>query len=152
MVLSLEGKRIKKIGAIFPILREHSLNLFDRHRDVFAKFTKMNLKSGSTIVFYVSHEKLLIGEAKVGHMERLNPDEAWSRYKDRMFLDEEEYDKYARFSPINKRRRKMSEITVFELDNVKKYKKLVRSIYPVTSSGRYLTKKMIDKIRSLSAP
>jgi hypothetical protein len=116
------------------------------------KFTKLNLESGSTIVFYVSGEKLLIGEAKVGHIERLNPEVAWSRYKNRVFLDEEEYHEYAKISPISKEARKMSEVTVFELENIRKYRNPVRSIYPVTSSGRYLTREMIDKIRSFSVP
>ena len=150
MFLSRERRRIKIIGAIFPVLREHVSNLFGRDRGVFVKFTKLNLEIGSTIVFYVSREKLLVGEAKVDHIERLNPEVAWSRYKDRVFLDEEEYDEYVRVSPISKEERKMSEVTVFELENVRKYKRPVRSIYPVTSSGRYLTKEMIDKIRSLS--
>ena len=148
--MALERRLTKIIGAIFPVLREHVSNLFGRNRDVFVKFTRLNLDSGSTIVFYVSGEKLLIGEARVGHIERLNPDVAWSRYKDRVFLDEEEYDQYVRISPISKEERKMSEVTVFKLENMRKYKKPVRSIYPVTSSGRYLTKEMINKIRSLS--
>ena len=148
--MSRERRRVKIIGVIFPVLREHVCNLFSRDRDVFVKFTKWNLESGSTIVFYVSREKLLIGEAKVGNVERLNPDVAWSRYKDRIFLDEGEYDKYVRVSPISKEERKMSEVTIFELENMRKYKKPVGSIYPVTPSGRYLTKEMIDKIRSLA--
>jgi len=119
---------------------------------VFVKFTRLNLDSGSTIVFYVSGEKLLVGEAKVGQIERLNPGVAWSRYKDRVFLDKEKYDEYVRISPVSKEERKMSEVTVFELENIRRYKKPVRSLYPVTSSGRYLTKEMINKIRSLSAP
>ena len=142
--------RNEMIGAIFPVLPEHVSNLFGGDRNVFVKFTKLNLRSGSTIVFYVSREKLLIGEAKVGHVERLNPDVAWSRYKNRVFLDEEGYDKYVRVSPVSKEERKMSKVTVFELKNARKYKRPVRSIYPVTSSGRYLTKEMIDKIRSLA--
>ena len=149
-VLSDEPRRTRTIGAIFPVLRRHVSNLFCRDRDVFVKFTKWRLESGSRIVFYVSREKLLIGEARVRHIERLNPDVAWSRYKDRIFLDEEEYDKYVRISPISKGERKMSEVTVFELENMKKYRKPVRSIYPVGSSGRYLTKEMINKIRRLS--
>lgn len=148
--LSREHRRIKIIGAIFPVLREHVSNLFSRDRNVFVKFTKLNLESGSVIVFYVSHEKMLIGEAKVGNIERLNPDAAWSRYKDRTFLDEEEYKQYVRISPITKEARKMSEVTVFELENMRKYKKPVRSIYTVTPSGRYLSKEMVDKIRSLT--
>ena len=148
--MSRERSRIKIIGAIFPVLREHISNLFGHDRDVFVKFTKLNLKNGSTIVFYVSREKLLIGEAEVRHVERLNPNIAWSHYKDRIFLDEEEYGKYVRISPIDESARKMNEITVFELKNVRKYEKPLNSIYRITPSGRYLTKEMIDKIRSLS--
>ena len=150
LFLSLEFRRIKITGAIFPVLREHVSNLFGGDRDVFVKFTKLNLERGSTITFYVSGEKLLIGEAKVKHTERLIPYVAWSRYKDRIFLDEEEYNKYVRVSPISKEERKMGKVTVFELENARKYERPIRSIYPVTSSGRYLTKEMIDKIRSLS--
>jgi hypothetical protein len=137
------------IGAIFPVLREHVSNLFRPNRDVFVKFTRLNLERGSIIVFYVSGEKLLIGEAEVRYVERLNPDVAWSRYKKRIFLDEEEYERYVRVSPISKEERKMREVTVFELKNVIKYAKPIRSIYPVTSSGRYLTKEMISRIRDL---
>ena len=124
--------------------------MFRYNRDVFVKFTRLNLDSGSTIVFYVSGEKLLIGEAKVDHIERLNPDIAWDRYKGRVFLDKEEYDEYAKISPISKEERKMCEITVFLLENIRKYKKPTRSVYPVTPSGRYLTSEMIRKIRSLN--
>jgi len=116
---------------------------------VFVKFTRLNLKSGFTIVFYVSGEKLLIGEAKIDHIERLAPEVAWAHYKGRVFLDEEEYDKYVRVSPISKEQRKMGLVTIFELENVRKYKRPVRSIYPATPSGLYLTKEMIDRIRSM---
>lgn len=150
LLLSREHRRVKKFGAIFPVKSEHVSNLFDHNRDVFVKFTKMNLKRGSILVFYVSREKLLIGEAMVGHIERLAPDVAWSRYKNRVFLDEEDYDKYVRVSPISRKKRKMKKVTVFELENIKQYKSPIESIYTVTSSGRYLNRKMVGKIRSLS--
>lgn len=148
--MSRESRRVKIVGAIFPILRKHISNLFSHDRVVFVKFTKMNLESGFTIVFYVSREKSLIGEAKVRHTERLSPDVAWSRYKNSLFLEEQEYNEYVRISPINKEKRKMSEVTVLELKNSRRYKKPVKPIYPVTPSGRYLTKQMVKKIRSLS--
>jgi hypothetical protein len=66
-------------------------------------------------------------------------------------LDEEEYYSYTEISPISKEERKMRELTIFILNRVKRYEKPVRSIYPVTSSGRYLTKEMVDEIRKFSA-
>ena len=148
--MSGELKRIKIVGAIFPILRENVSNLFGGNKDVFVKFTKLKLESGSTFVFYVTREKLLIGEAKVVYIKKLKPDVAWSRYKDRVFLHKQEYDQYVKISPLSKEKRKMREITVFELENLRRYEKPVKSIYPVTSSGRYLTEEMAKKIRSLN--
>lgn len=148
--MAREYSRTGIIGAIFPVLRDHVSNLFNGNRDVFVKFTRLNLSSGSTIVFYVSGEKLLGGEAKVTHIEKLTPDVAWSCYKDRVFLDEESWKKYAKISPISKEERKMRKLTVFELKNIRKYRKPITSVYPVTASGRYLTREMIKKIRSLN--
>ena len=139
------------VGAIFPILPEHVQKLFDRNRDVFVKFNRLTkMRSGSMIVFYVSREKLLVGEGKIENIEKLNPEVVWSRYKDRIFLGKEEYDSYIKISPISGEKRKMRELTVFTLNKVKKYRNPFRSIYPVTSSGRYLTKEMVDEIRALS--
>jgi len=139
------------VGAIFPVLPEHVPNLLDPGRDVFVKFTKLtNLRTGSTIVFYVSGEKVLIGEGRVKVVEKLNSEVAWSRYRDRIFLDKEDFDSYIEISPISGEERKMRKLTVFVLNKVKKYRKPFGSIYPVTASGRYLTKEMVNEIRELS--
>jgi len=147
-----QGWREKEIvGAIFPVLPEHVPNLFDHGRNVFVKFTKLtNLRTGSKIVFYVSREKVLVGEGKVKVIEKMNPKVAWSRYRGRIFLDEEEFDSYTEISPISGEKRKMRRVAVFVLNKVKKYRKPFRSIYPVTPSGRYLTKEMVNEIKELS--
>ena len=122
-MFSSQGWREKEIvGAIFPVLPEHVTNLFDRGRDVFVKFTKLtNLTTRSTIVFYVSREKVLVGEGKVKVIEEMNPKVAWSRYRGRIFLDKEEFDSYIEISPISGEERKMRKLTVFVLNKVKKY-------------------------------
>jgi len=135
------------IGAIFPILRKHASELLDKNRTVFVKFTKLNLKIGSTIVFYIPGEKLLVGEAKAGNIKKMDPVSVWRRYKNKLFLEKEEYDDYVKFSPVSREERKMKEITVFELKKVRTYEDVVRAFCPVTSSGRYLTKKMARQIR-----
>jgi len=151
LFLSLGPLEKEIVGAIFPVLPEHVPNLFDRGRNVFVKFTKLtNLTTGSTIVFYVSREKMLVGEGRVKVIEKLNPALAWSRYGDRIFLDKEEFDSYIEISPITREERRMRKLDVFVLDKVKKYGKPFRSIFPVTASGRYLTREMVDKIRKLS--
>jgi hypothetical protein len=139
--------RQRAIGVIFPILQEHVLKLFSSGKDVFVKFTNLNLENNFVIVFYVSGEKQLIGEGKITNVTRLDPNLAWARYNGRIFLDEEEYFQYVDISPISKNKRKMTEITVMELRNIRRYRKPVDSIEPVTSSGRYLTKQMLNNIR-----
>ena len=143
-----EHAQARITGAVFPLSSAQISNLFSCNRDVFAKFTKLNLERGSKIVFYISRQKMLAGEARVEKIEKLTPDVAWSRYKNRLILNKEEFDTYVRISPITKRERKMREITVFILANVKKYRKPIRSILPVTSSGRYLTNEIWDMLKN----
>ena len=76
----------RKVGAIFPIRPKHLLNIFERNRDVFVKFTKMKLEKGMALIFYVSEKKILIGQAKIKKVEKLYPDVAWELYNDRIFL------------------------------------------------------------------
>ena len=109
----------KIVGAIFPILPEHVSRLFEGNRDVFAKFSKFtNFRSGSVLVFYVSREKFLVGEGEIKDFERLDPEIAWSVCGDRIFLDKQDSDRYARISPIEKVDRKKKDITIFILRNI----------------------------------
>jgi hypothetical protein len=135
------------IGAIFPILRKHVPALFSSCKGAFAKFTSFTLEPDSILVFYVSREKLLIGQARIRRVEKLEPRLAWTRYNKKLFLDKEEYDDYAIICPVGKDRRRMSRITVFELVKAKKYQKPISSMYTVTPSGRYLTKTMLNRIK-----
>ena len=130
-----------KVGAIFPVLEEHVLNLFKSDRNVFVKFTKMTLSKGMALIFYVSGKKVLIGQAKIENVEKLDTDVAWSLYKNRIFLKKEEYDKYVGISPISGKERKMKQITVFTFSNMKKYDSPRLTTLAVTASGRYLSKK-----------
>jgi hypothetical protein len=143
--MSLINTTGKTIGAIFPVQQEHALRLFD-HGDVFVKFTNLHLHNKFTIIFYVCGQKVMIGEARIKKIQKLDPTVAWSYYGDRIFLNEEEYVEYVSFSPVNKQKRKMKEITVLELENLRKYKMSVKSTYAITSSGRYLTKEMLVNI------
>lgn len=136
------------VGAVFPIKPRHVPALFECNRDVFVKFTNLELENDFTIVLYVSGDKTFIGEAKVKQIRRMNPNDAWISYKERIFLNEREYSEYVNISPVSKAKRKMKEITVLELDRVRKYRKPIKSEFSVAPSGRYLTKEMANKIKS----
>ena len=145
MFLSSDEDKI--IGAIFPILPKHVPALFGGNRDVFVKFTKFTLKEDMTIIFYVCGKKKLVGNGKIKSIEKMSPERAWSQYKGRIFLDKIEYYSYAKTSPISGEARKMNEIMVFTLTNMRKYKKPLSSLYPITPSGRYLSRKIESEIK-----
>ena len=138
-----------KFGAVFPISSENVIPLFDQGRTVFAKYTKFKeLAKGSKIVFYVSKVKKLIGEGTVEKVEVLNPEIAWVRYGKQMFLNETEYNRYVAKSPINGGNRKMVQITVFILKNLKKYRDPAQPICVVPPSGCYLVREKYQRIRT----
>ena len=137
------------IGVIFPILPRHVAPLFEERKDVFVKFTKfMRLETGSKIVFQVSGEKMLVGEGVITNVEKLDPEIAWVRYGERIFLGKEEYDNYVKRSPISDEKRKMVEVTAFTISDLKRYKEPIKSVYNnVTPAGRYLTRESYYRIK-----
>jgi hypothetical protein len=134
-------------GAIFPISSENVSSLFDQRRSVFVKFSKfLKLKKGSKIVFYLSKEKKLVGEGKITKVEKMNPKIAWVRYKKQIFLNENEYNQYVEKSPISGKNRKMTEIAIFMLKDLKRYRNQIDCMFNVTPSGRYLTQEEYQRI------
>ncbi len=129
------------IGAVFPVSEEHARRIFDEKRNIFAKYTKMIcLSKKSKIVFYVTGGGGIIGEGTVENTEKLEPELAWKTYRERLFLDLNEYEQYTLLSPISKRTRTSPQITIFVLNQIKKYKQSSRPNFSVTPSGKYLTR------------
>ncbi len=134
------------VGAIFPISIEHANRIFDSGRTVFVKFTTFSkLEKGYKIVFYISREKKILGEAVIKKIEKLDPKTAWSNYGNLMFLEESEFEEYAAKSSIKGETRKMTQITVFILKAITRYPKL-HLLTGITPAGRYLTCSEYDKM------
>jgi len=77
---NIVGDRLEKtIGYVFPIRPLHSRAIFERRKDVFVKFggRLKKLQKGKKVIFHVSGEKLLIGEAIIKSIERMTPEEVW---------------------------------------------------------------------------
>jgi len=129
-----------EVIAMFPISNAHVDRIFKLKRNVFVKYTHFSrLNTGSKIVFYVSGKKKLVGEGIIERIEKIDPEIAWARHKQQIFLNEDEYYRYALESPIGGKNRKESKITVFILKKVKKYKTAVEWKCGFTLAGRYLT-------------
>lgn len=138
------------VGAIFAVSAQHASRIFDEGRTVFVKYTNMNnLEKNSRIVFYVSRKKNLIGEGLVKSIEKMTPEDAWSKHNSNLFVDENEFRRYTSWSTIEKKTRKTPYITVFVLKDVVKYKKCP-SFEKITPSGQYISLKEYDKIKRQS--
>ena len=145
----MSPKQNQKTGVIFPIRPKHVKPIFDYPNDVFLKFTKLKIENGMKIIFYVSYEKMLLGIGNVNKFERMKPESAWKTYNDRIFLDEKEFMEYTKISPINGKSRRMKEIGVMVLSNVKRFPNpisLTENPYPMNPSGRYCSRSEYDKL------
>lgn len=127
-----------KVGAIFPILPDHTPKLFEEGQNVFVKFTKLQLEKGMIIAFYVSGRKNIVGQGTITNIERMPPEEIWTKYGNRIFLKKKEYDSYVHISPITGEERKSKNITAFVLKDLRKYESPLVPTKYVTASGRYL--------------
>lgn len=127
-----------KVGAIFPILPEHTPKLFEEGQSVFVKFTKLQLDKGMIIAFYVSGRRNIVGQGTITNIEKMRPKEVWTKYGNKIFLTKREYDSYVRISSISGEERKSKKITAFVLKDLKKYEKPVIPTRYVTPAGRYL--------------
>jgi hypothetical protein len=138
----------KTIGAVFPINSSQASRFFDEGRRVFVKFTNMsNFKTNSKIVLYVTKEKVLVGEGTVKIVQRMLTSEAWRKYNQDVFLNQDEYNKYASWSTIGQKTRSNAEVTVFVLKNLRRYRKS-QPFKGMTPSGRYLSEEEYSKINS----
>lgn len=135
------------VGAIFPVTLLHSKRIFDDKKTVFVKFTKMNFSKNSKILFYVTNEKSLCGEATIESIRKMSPIEAWNKHKGELFLNQQEYEDYTQRSPIDRKPRVTKEVTVFVLKNIRKYEKC-QKLTTMTPSGRYLSEEEYNAINS----
>ena len=129
------------VGFVFPIRSQHANSIFEKGKDVFFKFggRLKRLQAGAKVIFHVSGEKLLIGEAIIKSIERMTPEEVWKKYGTRLFLTRAELLEYSRESPLGEERRK-KELTVYVLTKVKKYKKPIFPKRRMTIAGYYITR------------
>ena len=125
--------------AVFSVSREHSASIFEGKRNVFVKYTNFGkLTKDSKIVFYISKEKILIGEGKIEKIYDATPDAIWARFGEQIFLDYSQYVQYTTVSPVEKMPRKKQLLKAFVLKEVRKYKQEIEWKHGFAPSGCYL--------------
>lgn len=127
----------KVVGVIFPVPGKFVDRLLHENRNVFVKYTKLNVVPGDKVVFYASQgAKELVGEGIIQVVEFLTPNEAFEKYGGKIFLDRDELMKYATQVPGRKLTKKM---LVVVLSGVKAYAPRLEFMRPITMAGQYLT-------------
>jgi len=130
------------IGVVYPIPINLVGRLLTSEKDVFVKYlsrtTNVNLKPGSKIFFYASRaSREIVGQSVIKNVEFLTPNEALSKYNDRLMLSREELAEYTSEQPT---RTPAKKLLVLTLSKVRKYSQPVKYSRPLTMAGEYLTR------------
>jgi hypothetical protein len=130
------------IGVIFPLPKNIIDFMFSNQRDVFVKYTsrpplkktKKRIQEGMKLYIYESGgEKTIIGEACIKKSDYLDMNSILNTYLERLMIPEEDFKNYAKG-------REEKKALVLELDSLKRYKKPVKLLKPMTMAGLHLTK------------
>jgi len=138
------------VGAAFPIPKPLIGRILDKHKNIFVKpATLTRLEKGMKIILYASREDQgFYGEAEIEEVEFFeNPMKILEKYKDGLFLTEEEFKEYLKFSEkwgSDKKRKKPWMVIV--LKNIKKYPKIVKPKRFVPVCGKYIKEKEYEEI------
>lgn len=127
------------IGAIYPIPIDLVDRFFLKKAKVFVKFLTHNstkLVPKNKVIFYASHgSKKLIGEGIIEKIEFLTPEKVFAKYKNTLFLNENEFFSYVGKSPS----RISKEILTLTLKNIRKYSTPIEYNKKITMAGQYIT-------------
>lgn len=139
----------KVAGVVFPIPLQFINRIFDKKRNVFARYlphpTFARLAPRSRLFLYASHgQKEIVGEALIRKIEFLTPDELLKKYGEKVFLSRDELMNYTSQRPSRTTSKKM---LVLILSKPRKYLKGIRYSGHMTMAGEYLTE---DKYKALS--
>ncbi|HII59105.1 TPA: DUF365 domain-containing protein [Methanocaldococcus jannaschii] len=139
------------VGATFPIPKSLIGRILDEHKNVFVKpATLTKLEKGMKIIFYASREEQgFYGEAEIEEVEFFeNPMKILEKYKNNLFLTEEEFKKYIEDS--NKKwgygKKKKKPWIVIILKNIRKYPKVVKPKRFIPVCGKYVKEDEYEQI------
>lgn len=131
------------VGAIFPVPYLLMKQFFEEGKKVFVKNSKFKrLKPGSKILFYASRGvHALVGEGTIEIVEFLTPNETIRKYKNELFLTEDECKTYAREKNVFK-------FLVIRFSEIRKYENPVKPKRFISMGGKYISKSEYEQILS----
>lgn len=131
-------------GIIFPLFTKMIERGAKEGKDVFAKFSRRNVKSGMVLYLYgsgVNGARKIIAEAEVKNSESMKPSEVWEKYSGRLLQNRKEFDEYTE-------NRRQKEMLILELENLRLLDKPVEvpTGKNMTVAGLYVDEKMRNKL------
>ncbi len=132
------------VGVTYPIPKQYMDRFFKEGKNVFVKPATVwkQLKPEMKLVFYQSHEDTgFVGEAKIKRVVLSeNPMQFFETFGDRIFLTKEELKEYIKSQERWGRResKKKRLWMAIELEDIKKYDKLIKPKRFVPVGGQYL--------------
>ncbi|MHA1581983.1 MAG: DUF365 domain-containing protein [Candidatus Baldrarchaeia archaeon] len=141
------------VGVIYPVPSNLVNRILKEGKDVFIKHPTCfkQLKPGHKVLFYASQEvRGIVGEATIRNIDFLKISEIYERYGDRVFISREEAKSYSK--PLSSRRAGVGgsrdvKFLVLELQDIKKYGRVVKPKRFITVGGKYLTKREYEEIK-----
>lgn len=141
----------KHVGIIYPVPSNLVNRFFDQGKNVFVKYPTKGyprLSVGHKILFYASHNiHRIVGEGSIQKMELLEPREALEKYRENLFLSEEEIEKYRHHRSD---RPPSKKLFVAVLKNLRKYSKPVKPEKYITMGGLWVSEKKYRTLRASS--
>lgn len=139
----------KIVGVTFPIPKRYMSRFFRDGKDVFVKPATVfkELKPGMKFVFYQSHEDTgYTGEATIKRIILLDdPMKFFETYGNRIFLTKDELKSYVKTTQErwqsgwkSRGRKQKKQWMAIELENIKKYTKIIKPKRFVSVGGQYL--------------
>lgn len=121
-------------GVVFPLADPVAKNGVEEERDVFMKFTKLNVEPGLTLFLYASGDegpRKIIAIAEITEIDTLPANQAWDKYGESMFPTESEFNDYIK-------NRESKTITAIILDQVKLLDEPIDPPGNITVAGLYV--------------
>ena len=132
----------KIAGAIYPVPIKFISRFFDGQKKVFIKClprSTTRLEPKKKILLYGSYgSKSIFGEGTIDSVEFLNPSEILIKYRENLFLSEQEL-----FDYVAGRNQRLLTVVLTKL---KRYKSPILFHKPITMVGQYITPDEYDSL------
>ena len=128
-------------GVIYPLNENNYVLLKQRKKPIFIKFlphsnskNPTKLCPGNYLLFYLSKQnKSIIGYSKINDIFFKTPTEINQQYIDEIQMDKIEFERYVK-------NRENKPLMVLILDRIIDFKKKISIDYPITMTGKYISK------------